>query len=160
MSEGGPQKSTQDLSPDDARALAGVLDEIIPRSSDGRLPGAGELGLVRAIEVAMQKMPDLRPAVAQGLAALARLVSGRGAPGFAALPAEERQQVLNELAAAAPAFLPGLVFHTYAAYYRHGSVLEALGLAPRPPYPQGYPMEAGDLTRLAAVRRRGKLYRE
>ena len=28
------------------RALACVLDEIIPPSEDGRFPGAGELGLV------------------------------------------------------------------------------------------------------------------
>ncbi len=32
------------------RALATVLDQIIPPRSDGRLPGAGELGLVRHIE--------------------------------------------------------------------------------------------------------------
>jgi len=43
------------FSADEQRVLASVLDEIIPPSSDGRLPGAGELGLVSYIEQALQK---------------------------------------------------------------------------------------------------------
>ncbi|MCZ6463540.1 MAG: gluconate 2-dehydrogenase subunit 3 family protein [Proteobacteria bacterium] len=147
------------LSSDEERDLAGVLDEIIPPSEDGRLPGAGELGLTAAIERAMNDTPDLRPAVAQGLAALHELVESRGPGDFASLSREKRRGVLNELATLQPAFLPGLIFHVYAHYYRDGRVLEALGLEPRPPHPLGYELETGDLSLLDPVRDRPKLYR-
>ena len=147
------------LSPDELRTLTGVLDEIIPASADGRLPGAGALGLADAIAEAMRKTPDLRPAVVQGLAALAELAGGRGSPDFAALPGDVRVELLNELTAAQPAFLPGLIFHTYVGYYQHPRVLEGLGMEPRPPHPEGYDLEPGDLGLLDAVRRRPPMYR-
>ena len=147
------------FSPDQARALAGVLDEIIPPSADGRLPGAGELGLVGYIEQTLERSPDLLPAIAQGLSVLAELAGRRDARGFPALSEAARLEVLNELATAEPAFLPGLIFHAYVGYYLNDRVVEALGLEPRPPYPKGYAMEASDLTLLDEVRQRPELYR-
>jgi len=38
------------LSPEQEQTLACVLDELIPPSADGRLPGAGRLGLAAAVE--------------------------------------------------------------------------------------------------------------
>ncbi|UCE86868.1 MAG: gluconate 2-dehydrogenase subunit 3 family protein [Deltaproteobacteria bacterium] len=148
-----------DFSPAEQRALARVLDAIIPPSDDGRLPGAGELGVARYLEGAVQKTPELRPVIAAGLAAADALARGRGADGFAALSAADARDVLNELATREPAFLPGLVFHTYAGYYQHDRVFEALGLEARPPHPKGYETEANDLTLLDPVRRRRRLYR-
>jgi hypothetical protein len=148
------------FSPDEERALAGVLDEIIPARSDGKLPGAGELGLARYIEQAVQQSPDLGRAIAQGLAALDDLAGRRGAGGFAALSSQDKLKALNEIATAQPGFLPGLIFHTYAGYYQDGRVMEALGLEPRPPHPDGYEMEPCDLSLLEAVRRRPPMYRE
>lgn len=147
------------LSPDETRTLTGVLDEIIPPSADGQLPGAGALGLAAAIDEAMRKTPDLRPAVVQGLTALAELAAGRGSPDFAALPGDVRLELLNELAAAQPAFLPGLIFHTYVGYYQDPRVLQGLGMEPRPPHPEGYELETGDLSLLDPVRRRPPMYR-
>ena len=148
------------FSPDEERTLSSVLDEIIPPRSDGRLPGAGELGLARYIEHAVQQTPYLGPAIAQGLAALDDLAVRRGARGFAELPSQDKLEVLNEIATTEPGFLPGLIFHTYAGYYQNGRVVEALGLEPRPPHPEGYEMEPSDLTLLDAVRRRPRMYRE
>jgi hypothetical protein len=145
------------FSPHEARALARVLDEIIPPSGDGRLPGAGELGLVRYID---QHAPELRPTIVQGLSALDELANARGARDFAALPRDERLSALNQVATAQPAFLPGLILQTYAAYYQNDRVLEGLGLEARPPYPDGYKMEPSDLSLLDGVRRRDKLYRD
>jgi hypothetical protein len=68
--------------------------------------------------------------------------------------------VLRELEQREPAFLPSLLFHLYASYYRHPRVLEGLGVEPRPPHPQGYELEPGDLAALENVRARGRLYRE
>jgi hypothetical protein len=145
------------FSPQEAQALASVLDEIIPPSDDGRLPGAGEAGLVRYIE---QHASELRPWILQGLSALDELANGRGARDFAALSREDKLEALNGVATAQPAFLPGLILQTYAGYYQNDRVLEGLGLEARPPYPEGYEMEPTDLSLLDAVRRRGKLYRD
>ena len=152
--------SNPGLSDDQRRALASVLDEIIPPSHDGRLPGAGELGLVSYFEQVLARTPELGPVIAQGLSAIDDLASGRGSQGFVALSRQDRVELLNELASKSPAFLPSLTFHTYVGYYQSGRVVEALGLEPRPPYPKGYEMEPNDLTLLDAVRQREKLYRE
>jgi hypothetical protein len=148
------------FSPEEERALSSVLDEIIPPRSDGKLPGAGELGLARYIAQALRPTPDRGRAIAQGLAALDGLAGGRGGRDFAALSSPDKLEVLNEIATTDPAFLPGLIFHTYAGYYQNGRVMEALGLEPRPPHPDGYEMEPSDLTLLEAVRRRPRMYRK
>jgi hypothetical protein len=144
----------------ETRALAAVLDAVVPPSVDGRLPGAGSLGLAGAIEGAARRSPDLGAAIRAGLAALETLASRRGPGGFEALPAPEREAALRELASEQPGFLPGLLFQTYAAYYQHPRVLAGLGLEPRPPHPKGYEMEDGDLALLDAVRSRPALYRK
>jgi hypothetical protein len=147
------------LSSNERAALSCVLDEIIPRSEDGRLPGAGESGLASAIDEVQRNSPELRSAIDDGLSALAELLAGRGAEDLASLGDAERIEVMNELAKRAPAFLPGLVFQTYVAYYRHDDVVLALGLEPRPPHPRGYELEQGDLSLLDPVRRRDPIYR-
>lgn len=152
MSGRGPS-----FSPEEERALAGVLDEIIPPSPDGSLPGAGQLDLCGWVA---ERAGELRPVIAQGLRALDERARERGAADFASLPATERTEVLNAFAATDPGFLPGLIFHTYIGYYQDGRVLEALGMEPRPPYPEGYELEPGDLGLLDAVRRRPQLYRK
>ncbi len=148
------------FSPDEARVLRAVLDEIVPPSADGTLPGAGALGLIARIETTVRETPDLRPAISQGLAALEELAKGRGAASFPELARDARLEVLNELATAAPAFLPALIFQTYVGYYEHPRVMQALGLEARPPHPKGYAMELGDLSLLEPVRERPKMYRE
>ena len=69
--------------------------------------------------------------------------------------------MLNAHAPGDPGFLPGLVFQVYCAYYQHPRVLSGLGLEPRAPHPQGYPLEQPDLDALLApVRARAKQYRD
>ena len=119
------------------------LDLVIPRSPDGRMPAAGELGLAAQIERVAQRDAGLKGAVSTGIARW-RARRRRGAAGFAALAAPDRLAVLKDVAAAQPGFLPGLVFHTYVAYYQAGRVLEGLGLAPQPPFPKGHVLEPFD----------------
>lgn len=147
------------LSDEQTRALNAVLDEIVPPSADGRLPGAGALGLASAIEERLREQPDLRPAVLGGLEALDAVAKETGAAGFAAVPVAERAELLNRLSAEAPAFLPGLVFHTYNAYYHQAPVLEALGVPPRPPFPEGYDVAPTDESLLEPVRAREPIWR-
>jgi len=147
------------LTPEQTRALSAVLDELIPPSADGHLPGAGALGLASAIEDKMREQPDLRPAVLGGLDALDALAKQSGVAGFVDVPAGDRNELLNRLSAESPAFLPGLIFHTYVTYYYQPSVVEALGVPPRPPHPEGYAVPPSDEGLLDAVRARGPLYR-
>ena len=139
-------------------ALSAVLDAIIPPSADGRLPGAGALGLAAAIE---ERLGAMGAFTARGLDALDAIARERGARGFAALAPTARADALNAHATADPGFLPGLVFQVYSAYYQHPRVQEALGLEPRPPHPKGYALEQPDLDALLTpVRARAKRYRE
>ncbi len=142
---------TEALGDDQRGVLACVLDEIVPPSADGRMPGAGALGLADAVE--------RFAANAGALAGLANGLDALAAQGFAALPRERRAAALAEFAAREPGFVPGLLFPTYTSYYQHPRVYQALGLDPRPPHPQGYTLEAGDLAKLEAVRARGPIWR-
>ena len=152
--------STAASSGDELRTLACVLDLLIPRSADGRLPGAGELGLAARIERVAQGEPGLRAALAAGITALDELARRHSGADFRALADSDRLALLKEVAAAQPGFLPGLIFHTYVGYYQEGRVLEGLGLDPRPPFPTGHALEPFDATLLEPARRRGKLYRD
>jgi hypothetical protein len=148
------------FSDDQARVLACVLDQIIPPSEDGRFPGAGQAGVATAVDDALRGMPELRAMVVQGLAALDALARQRSKREFAALSAAEQAMVMAELASSEHAFPPILILHAYHGYYSQPRVLEALGLAPRPPHPEGYEMEPNDLSLLERVRQRSRLYRE
>jgi hypothetical protein len=142
------------------RTLSAVLDEIIPPSEDGRLPGAGVLGLGPRVEEWIERLPDLGPAIASGLAAIDGAAEARGAGGFAALGREARLAVLRDVEASEPAFLPSLTFVAYSSYYHQAPVLEALGVEPRPPHPKGFEIPPSDLDELLApVRMRGSTYR-
>lgn len=143
-----------ELTEEQRRMLARVLDDILPPSADGRLPGAGQVGLAAYIEETLRRLPDLRPLIVQGLTELAEQVRRRHGCDFAELPGEERLQMLKEQGFAFP-----LTLHAYAGYYQSPVVVEALGLPARPPHPQGYVMEPHDLTLLEPVRRRPPLYR-
>lgn len=144
----------QGFSTDERRTLESVLDEIIPPSADGRLPGAGQIGLAADIDAALQKVPDLRAMIAQGLADLDAAARARNAGSFSALAKADKVHLLNE-----HGFVLPLAFQTYTAYYRHPQVLEALGMEPRAPHPEGYQMPPNDLSLLDAVRHRTKRYR-
>lgn len=139
-------------------ALAAVLDCLVPPSPDRRLPGAGELGLVRYVE---EKLGDGVTALLPGLAALDAQARAHGAEAFVALDADARRAALEALDRDDRGFVPGLVFHAYAGYYQSAVVLEALGMEGRPPHPKGYTIGPDDPELLEPVRRRGgKLYRE
>ena len=148
------------LSEEQARSLAGVLDEIIPPTNDGKLPGAGELGVIAYVEVALRQMAMLKPIILQGLGVLDDVSRRSRSESFAALSKPDRLEVLHELQSVDPAFLPTLTFLAYAGYYHDGHVVEALGLEPRPPHPAGYAIAPNDFSLLDQVRRRGKLYRD
>ncbi|HYR95727.1 MAG TPA: gluconate 2-dehydrogenase subunit 3 family protein [Candidatus Binatus sp.] len=145
---------------DEERVLRTLLDDILPPSDDGRLPGAGTIGLAAHIVRTVRKTPMLRPVVEYGLGALADLAAKRSPGGWPALSKQERSAVLEDFTATDQFFLPAFLFLLYSGYYQHPRVVEALGLEARAPHPKGFAMEADDWTVLEPVRTRGKTYRD
>jgi hypothetical protein len=142
------------------RALAHVLDDLIPASADGRLPAAGALGVAAYVERSLGAMPELKTMVGEGLTALDAMARRRHPDGLDAMDAAQRAAVLREHASSPHAFPPILILHAFAGYYQDPRILALLGMPARPPHPEGYELEAGDLSLLDPVRRRGKLYRD
>ena len=140
--------------------LALVLDELIPPSVDGRMPGAGTLGVGAIVQHAAATTPGLEPLLTQGFAALEDLARRHDEGGFVALAPGARVETLRDLERAEPTFLPTLLTLACVGYYSSERVLTALNGNARPPHPEGYDVEPDDLSRLDAVRARGKLYRE
>ncbi|MBM4267533.1 MAG: gluconate 2-dehydrogenase subunit 3 family protein [Deltaproteobacteria bacterium] len=136
------------------RTLATVLDEILPARPDGRLSGAGALGLGSRLEEALKKEPLQHAMVAQGLADVEKAARVRHGASLAEVPASERRALLEE-----QPFTGLVMFHAYVGYYQDERVVAVLGIEPRPPHPLGYEMPPNDLTLLDPVRRRAKMYR-
>jgi hypothetical protein len=142
------------------RALARALDEIIPPSDDGRLPGAGDAGVARYVEAALGETPMLIGMVVESLDALEKLANERHARSFLALPSTEQSALLQTLSMSEHALPPVIMIHTFAGYYQNDRVQTALGLEPRPPHPKGYAMHRNDMTLLDPVRARARHYRD
>jgi hypothetical protein len=147
--------SDEAFSADAKRILASVLDEIIPPGADGKIPGAGEVGVADYLDRSLAAMPGLKSMVVDGVLELDAQARTRHGRGFIELSKPEKVQLLSE-----QGFMMPLTLHTYAGYYHADRVIEALGLEPRAPHPKGYEMEPDDFSLLDPVRKRGKLYRE
>ncbi len=136
-----------------------VLDTIVPPDAARGLPGAGEIGIALQLE---RDEPALTPLIAKATAELDALARERGAPEFAALAADAREDALRAHAETdASGFLPGLLFQVYTRYYVDPRVIGALGMEARPPFPKGYDIAPSDFDSLLAPVRAGpKRYRE
>jgi hypothetical protein len=148
------------FSAEESAVLTAVLDEIIPPSADGRLPGAGSLGIEGQVEDALRSTPELKVMIASSLSALARMGRHIDSRGLRALSAEQKARVLGELANSEHAVPPVLMLQVFACYYQHPRVLQILGVEARPPHPRGYEMEENDYSLLEPVRRRAPMYRK
>jgi hypothetical protein len=140
--------------------LAAVLDQVIPPSTDGRLPGAGFLAHGERVGSVIRLLPGLDLGLVGGLAACDEHARKRGAADYVALGDGDRLAVLNEVAAVDGGFVPSLMFLAYTTYYVEDRVIAALDLEPRPPHPKGFTMPANDLGLLDPVRTRGRLWRD
>jgi len=155
-------QQASELSAEERRALlASILDELIPPSSDGRLPGAGEVGVADFVESELAERAEIAPFFEFALSSIDELARGRGSAGFAASSRQDRVEVLREFEASQPDLFGAIVAFAYAGYYSQPRISELLGLRPHP-QPDGYDLEAGDLDALLKqVRQRpGKQYRE
>ena len=140
--------------PDFMKAL---LDLVIPPSATGDLPGAGALGLSDAVVAAIQADPALGPLVEAGTQAVQESALSQHPEGLAGMAPQAGVKVVEAQLAAHPFLIMGILRHLYPAYYQHPQVLEGIGEPPRPPFPEGFDVEATDAELLEKLRARRKV---
>tara|TARA_X000000950_G_scaffold147330_2_gene181835 strand:- start:746 stop:1189 length:444 start_codon:yes stop_codon:yes gene_type:complete len=136
--------------------LDAILDELIPPSEDGKIPGAGALGVADFLPTAQAYAPDPTGSVQTILDAVA--------DDFVALPRDEKVATLKRVEAAQGQDFETLVRLTYMGYYSRSDTRPYVGVGAHPIHPNGYPVDResdammDELT--APVRARGKAYRD
>jgi hypothetical protein len=145
--------SPEPLLTDAARAcLRCLAGHMIPASDDLGMPGADDPD-IQAVMVASLNRDA--PALRRLLQAVDHAAGG----ALCALEPADQAALLARLRRERPEAF-GVVEQVVArAYYRDDRVLRAIGMDPRPPFPAGYTVEAGDLSLLDPVRARGPIYR-
>jgi hypothetical protein len=124
--------------------MQAFLDVVIPPSEDGKMPGAGSLGLAVAVATALEADRVLGPVVLSGLQAVREAGLARDPGGLPGLSPQARAGVVETQLEAQSWLMMGVARYLYPAYYQHPRVLEGLGEPPRPPFPEGYELEATD----------------
>jgi hypothetical protein len=134
----------------DLRRLAGLM---VPASAEYGVPGADDDPIFADIVRSLGRDRDeVRTALM-----LLREIAGGDFAGLDSARAEAAAMALLGRQGTAIAALGRAVLQ---CYYRDDRVLRALGLEPRPPYPQGRVVEEGDWSLLDAVRGRPRMWRD
>jgi hypothetical protein len=134
--------------------MQAFLDAVIPPGKDGKLPGAGSLGLASDVAGRIEADPALGPVVQAGLQAVEDGALARDPAGLSGLSPQARVDVIESQLGTHPMLIIGVGLHLYPVYYQHPRVLEGLGEPPRPPFPEGYDLEETDLQLLEKLRGR------
>jgi hypothetical protein len=141
------------LSADQIRSLRSLAGAMIPADAAYGVPGAHDA--VIFADIVSSIGPDANP-VADALRQL-DAVAGRA---YADLEVDRQQAVAQAFRSAHPSSAARLSGLIVTCYYRDDRVMQSLGMEPRPPFPQGFEVEAGDWSLLDPVRARPKMYRE
>ena len=126
---------------------------IIPASTEYGVPSAGDEVIFADILGSLGRDAEHVVAVLQTLDTLSGGV-------FADLDPERRDAVATRLREAGGAALTYLTRIVLQCYYRDDSVMRALDMEVRPPFPKGFDLEQGDWSLLDPVRARPKLFRD
>lgn len=143
--------------------LNGLLEEIIPASSDGRIPSAGSHHVADFIIEKTREIPGLDELFSRGMLTMQSTTETLALP-FDRLVPHERLTLMQELEQQDPDFFAALVRYTYMAYYTDPQIPPLFGLSEKPPHPYGYnvPEEIpADITALVEpVKKRGICYQQ
>ena len=151
-----PAGDSQTLDPARLQLLTAIQDRLIPR--DGEMPGAGEIGGAEVVAGYLRERSALHRDITAALDAI-DANSSKQAP-FGQLGDDDKDAVLRQIEAELPREFETLWRQTYNSYYTNPAIQEMLGAGALPPQPQGYVMPAFDESRLDAVKKRGKLWRD
>ena len=132
-----------------------LLNLFIPPREDGKIPGAADVGFLAYIQNG-NSVQWIR----EGLINIIEESHNKYGQEFSSLSNFEQNQLIDKLRGRFRHFFNRFTTQVIQCYYQHDDVLEAIGLEARPPFPQGYLLEEGDLTLLEPVYLRGKIYRD
>lgn len=136
--------------------LAALAGTMIPASEEHDIPGADDPDIVSRLREISGPYRDSLTAALSGLNGAARETAGAD---FAALEASARLAFIEAFRAQAPEVMGLLVSLITQCYYTDDRVMASLGMAPRPPFPEGYEVPQGDWSLLDPVRQRGPIWR-
>lgn len=142
-----------ELTPAELRDLRRLAAFMVPASAEYGVPGADDEAIFADI---VRSLGRDRDAVRTALAML-REIAGSG---FAGLDAAKAAAAAMTLLGREGPVVTALGRAVLQCYYRDDRVMRALGVAPRPPYPQGRVLEPGDWSLLDAVRGRPRMWRD
>lgn len=131
------------------RRLAALM---IPES--GALPSAADGQIFAGI---LDRLTERSATVSEAIARLDELAAQSYSRPFAGLPADEQFKVLESLDT--DGFRQVFQMAALTAYYQDDRVMVAIGLPPRPAWPEGYEINSTDWSILEPVRARGPLWR-
>jgi hypothetical protein len=134
--------------------MKALLNLVIPPSASGELPGAGALGLEPAVATALQADPLLGPMVEAGALAVREAALTEHSEGLPGIAPQAGTKVLEGQLTSHPFLIMGLSRYLFPAYYEHPRILEGIGEPPRPPFPEGFDVEATDAELLEKLRAR------
>lgn len=143
----------------DHEFMDAFLNLVIPLNASRSLPGAGDLGLSAAVAAGLQADPLLGPMVGAGVRAIRDAALSQHPEGLAGISAEAGNGLIHAQVSANPFFMMGLARYLYPAYYQHPQVLSGIGQEPRPPFPEGFAVEATDAELLEKLKARRDAHR-
>ena len=145
----------KNLNAEQKKILTVILNMIIPRSEDGKMPGAIDVGFFTFIDNT-EKFFWIK----EGINKIIDEAQNKYCNNFATLDVSEQKEIINQLRRKYLRFFNGLTIQVMQCYYKNEKVLELIGVEERPPFPNGYQIEKGDLSLLEPVFLRGKIYRD
>ncbi len=131
------------------QTLAALLDTMLPASDDGNLPSARELDLIGYINETAEDFIPL----------LVEIVDSFD-EAFSDLSIVQRYPLVEAFSTTRTELFESLLFQLYDCYYQDDRVLEGIGMAAGPPFPEGNTIESGDLSLLDPVLEKSPTYRK
>ncbi|MEM7019899.1 MAG: gluconate 2-dehydrogenase subunit 3 family protein [Pseudomonadota bacterium] len=139
------------------RMLDIVLDMIVPADTERGLPSAAELNFAGYIS---EYASGSIEAIHNELEALdTQAIAQHGSP-FNELTEDVRETLVEKLRQEDRQFCWAIAEQTMFCYYQDERVVQALGMRPGAPFPEGNKVVSGDLLLLEPVKRRGQVYRD
>ena len=144
----------QQLLEDDVKMLRILVEDMIPKSEEYGVPGAGEELIFKDILSEVRRNSSL---VDKELRALSEIAERMFGASYQTLGDNNRHRVSTKfLDPTKQAVIARIVLQ---CYYRDDRVMKSLGMEPRPPFPLGHGIEDSDWSLLEGVKKKGKTYR-
>lgn len=139
------------------RALAALLDCLVPADEAYEVPGAGDAEIL--VDILATAAPH-GPAVTAIPIALEAMAQEAGGAAFAELAPDKQAETAQAFMAAHPDLAMLLTSLIAQCYYRDARVMRSLGMEARAPHPAGFEVEQGDWSLLDPVKTRMPFYRK